>query len=257
MKNKCLFLFSLKCKISKTFVDFEEILRNNFSKIVQSFSILWEKKCENNLFLENNQLPPAFASVLHIFSRKFSAKQIFPRKSANVSCHQNIFTRMVPLFLMLRTNLTFFVITLHVNIYYLRIFLQEIFEKMRKWFSRKVINDFRFRNFRSNPTQHYESSSIWCKDYSPYNTVDSLAPFGYEVAHVGDGHPVFAWPEVTLTAHKRGHHYFGEIELSVGCWKECGMTRCTESGVYTLQQKVSGFPVPSRDVTCQTLPGRE
>jgi hypothetical protein len=47
--------------------------------------------------------------------------------------------------------------------------------------------------------------------------IDSLAPFGYEVAHVGDGHPVFAWPEVTLTAHKRGHHYFGEIELSVGC----------------------------------------
>ncbi len=123
-----------------------------FSKNRPTIFIFAKKICGNNLFLEKNQLPRAFAPVLHLFSRKLSLKQIFPRKSAKVSCHQNIFTRVVPLFLMLRTRLTFFVITL------LCIFLQEIFANMRKWFSRKVINDFRVRNFRFNPTQHYETS---------------------------------------------------------------------------------------------------
>ncbi len=56
----------------------------------------------------------AIAPVIHIFSQKLSPKQIFLQKqifsraSARISCHLNIFTKMVPLFHMLLTSFAFF-----------------------------------------------------------------------------------------------------------------------------------------------------
>jgi hypothetical protein len=88
------------------------------AKIVQTFSFSWNHHTLY-FFVKNVQFfKGADTAVLHMFSRKlwgknkfprkvlrkqiilrrFMQKLIFLRKSAEVSCHQNIFTKVVPLF---------------------------------------------------------------------------------------------------------------------------------------------------------------
>ncbi len=62
------------------------------------------------IFLWNSAIAPVIPIFLGKFLGKqmFSQKQIFSRKSARISWHLNMFTKMVPLFQMLLTSLTFF-----------------------------------------------------------------------------------------------------------------------------------------------------
>ncbi len=63
-------------------------------------------------FGETNIFAKICTKTNTVLSRNFSQKQIFSRKSATISPHQSIFTKMVSLFHLVLTSFAFFVINL-------------------------------------------------------------------------------------------------------------------------------------------------
>ncbi len=112
MKRKCLFHFRKHTKFRVFWPNLRSYQKNLIFATLSVFAkILGENKCTFRKNSKCFQLRLVIVPVLHIFSitlsekhivsRKCSHKQIFCGKSAKISWHQIIFTRIVLLFHML------------------------------------------------------------------------------------------------------------------------------------------------------------
>ncbi len=125
------------------------MLAKTFAKIVQTFSLslksifLFSQKQLNFLLNLTIFRPPCVSfrdfAKTNVFAKMFAQTNIFA-KNCQIPWHQNLFTKMVP-FYMLPTNFALFVINLIKSQKYLHfrehfphilIFSQAIFAKMRK-----------------------------------------------------------------------------------------------------------------------------